>query len=345
MAFISANNEWSPLKSVIVGRATYSNFPSEPQHMIANTMPEAYIELFRPNNPFPEHICKRADAELDQLASILHGEGIKVYRPNIVNWQHIGGYTGSMPRDGLITIGNHIIESAFAWNCRRQEIELAYGGILRDLALDASVKVIRAPKPPVPNTIYDDIEDNEPKNTNTQTWTINNTRPAFDAADFMRFGATVIGQYSHVTNQKGVEYLNSQVPTGYSVSMLETTNPHAMHIDTVILPLRQGLLVYHPGRVSEESLRKQAVLADWDLRPVPFTPKPRLDPPSYTCSDWLVMIVLVLDGRKVIVDETDTEFAAWMEELGKEPIFCPLRHVNSIGGASHCATVDLVREG
>ncbi|KAL8846398.1 MAG: hypothetical protein Q9221_008511 [Calogaya cf. arnoldii] len=202
-------------------------------------MPEAYIDLFRPNNPFPENICKHADAELDQLASILQGEGIKVYRPNIVNWQHIGGYTGSMPRDGLITIGNHIIESAFAWNCRRQEIELEYGDILRELGLDASVKVIRAPKPPVPDTIYDDIKDNnEPRNANIRPWAINNIRPAFDAADFMRFGTTVIDQYSHVTNHKGVEYFRSQFPEGYEVEILKTTNPHAMHIDTVILPLR-----------------------------------------------------------------------------------------------------------
>ena len=57
------------------------------------------------------------------------------------------------------------------------------------------------------------------------------------------------------------------------------------------------------------------------------------------------MNVLVLDGRKVIVDETDTEFAAWMEELDMEPIFCPPRLVNTIGGASYCATVDLVRQG
>ena len=97
--------------------------------------------------------------------------------------------------------------------------------------------------------------------------------------------------------------------------------------------------------MSEEALRKHEFLRDWDLRPVLFTPKPRLEPPSITCSDWLVMNVLVLDGKKVIVDGTDTEFAEWIRELRMEPVLCPLRYVNSIGGASHCATVDLVRLG
>lgn len=159
----------------------------------------------------------------------------------------------------------------------------------------------------------------------------------------MRFGKILIGQYSHVTNLKGVEYLRDQIPQDYSIEILDVTNPHAMHIDTTICPLRQGLLIYCPLRVSEKALRKHQVLRDWDLRPLPFTPKPRLEPPSLNCSDWLVMNVLVLDGNKVIVDETDLEFADWMRGLGMQPIMCPLRHVNSIGGASHCATVDLVR--
>ncbi|KAL2049443.1 hypothetical protein ABVK25_010347 [Lepraria finkii] len=310
--------------------------------MIANTMPSRYLEEFRPNHPFPEYISETADAELNQLATILEREGIKVYRPKSVDWCNIGGYTGSMPRDGLLTVGNHIIESAYAWGCRRQEIALAFEDILRELAQDSSVRVIRAPTPPFPDTIY---EGPAGGGVDGHPWVINNSRIAFDAADFMRFGKTLIGQFSHITNSKGVGYLRSQIPQGYSIEMLDVTNPHAMHIDTVICPLRQGLLIYCPSRVSEEALRKHEILRDWDLRPVPFTPKPRLEPPSLTCSDWLVMNVLVLDGKKVIVDSTDTEFAEWMRELRMEPVLCPLRHVNSIGGASHCATVDLVRLG
>jgi len=342
MPFVSADNEWSPLRSVIVGRAAKSNFPSEPGQMMANTMPKEYVTEFRPNNPFPEFVSNNADVELDQLAAILEREGIKVYRPKNVDWTKIGGYTGSMPRDGLMTVGNYIIESAYAWGCRQGEIALAFEDILHELAQDPSVRVIRAPKPPDPDTLYDEPVGGENNGHDDHEWTINNSRPAFDAADFMRFGKTIIGQFSHVTNLKGVEYLRSQVPPGYRVEMMEVTNPSALHIDTVICPLRQGLLIYCPKRVSEKALRKHEVLKDWDLRPVP-TPKPRGGPPSFTCSDWLVMNVLVLDGKSVIVDERDTEFAEWMCELGMKPVFCPLSHVNSIGGASHCATTDLVR--
>lgn len=82
--------------------------------MIESTMPDQFWKEFRPDHPFPAPISESADTELNQLASILEREGIRVYRPRSVNWCEIGGYTGAMPRDGFLTVGNHIIESAFA---------------------------------------------------------------------------------------------------------------------------------------------------------------------------------------------------------------------------------------
>ncbi|MCJ1252386.1 hypothetical protein MMC24_000192 [Lignoscripta atroalba] len=301
-------------------------------------MPSEHHSLFRHNNPFPSHIVQRADEELDQLVSILQREGVKVYRPKEVDWNRVGGYTGAMPRDGLLTVRNWIIEAPFAWGCRSQEIQLAYDEVLTELERDTTVRVIRAPIPPSPDTLY------EGSNAAVQSWSINDSRPAFDAADFMRFGKTLLGQYSNVTNQKGVDYLQANVPHGYSVEILDVDDPHAMHIDATLLPLRDGLLVYNPHRVTEASLRKHKVLAGWDLRPFPFSPQPHDSPPLFMTSAWLVMNVLVLDGRKVLVEEHEVEFMKWIKELGMTPIPCAFRHVYSIGGSFHCATVDLVRE-
>ena len=301
-------------------------------------MPSEHHTSFRHNNPFPSHILQRADEELDQLVSILQGEGVQVCRPKEVDWNRVGGYTSAMPRDGLLTVGNRIIEAPFAWGCRSQEIQLAYDEILNELERDTRVRVIRAPVLPIPDTLYEDSNDA------LQPWAINNSRPAFDAADFMRFGKTLLGQYSNVTNQRGVEYLRDNVPPGYSVEILDVDDPHAMHIDATLLPLRDGLLVYNPLRVTEASLRKHKVLAGWNLQSFPFTPQPHSNPPLFMTSAWLVMNVLVLDGRKVLVEEHELEFMKWIEELGMTPIPCAFRHVYSIGGSFHCATVDLVRD-
>ncbi|KAL8716593.1 MAG: hypothetical protein Q9181_008409, partial [Wetmoreana brouardii] len=252
-----AENEWSPLKAVLLGRAENSCFPSEPAKMIEATMPKEFHSQFRPHHPFPAEIVRKAVAELDNFAMLLKREGVKVYRPKTVDWNHVGGYTGAMPRDGLLTVGNHVIEACFAWGCRRQEIELAFGDVLSELEAEGDTVVVRAPKPPIPDTIYElhtsrstahtngymdhangSIDHGSGSTDSDQHWAINNSRPAFDAADFMRFGKVLIGQLSNVTNEKGVEYLRRAVPKGYSVEILEADDPHAMHIDATILPLR-----------------------------------------------------------------------------------------------------------
>ena len=337
---IHADDEWSPLKSIIVGRAGRACFPSTPTKMIQATMPAAHISRFQPQSPFPPDLITKAEEELDNFARILEDEGIKVYRPPVgIDWLAEGGYTGAMPRDGLMSVGNTLIEACFAWPCRSREIELAFGGILDELAQDQRVNIVRRPEASFANTLLgDDGSDNS-------KWVINNSRPAFDTADFMRFGKTIIGQYSHVTNQAGVDYIQGNLPEGYKIEMLEVNDQNAMHIDATILPVREGLLVYNPKKVTEASLRRHKVLADWDLRAYPFIPKEPEDPPLYMTSPWLSLNALVLDGKKVVVEAGDSDTLEWYESLGMKCIPCPFRHVNSIGGSFHCATVDLAREG
>lgn len=196
-------------------------------------MPSEHAHHFQPKSLFPEDLIAKADAELDQFAAILEKEGVKVYRPKNIDWLAVDGYTGAMPRDGLMSVGNTLIEACFAWQCRSREVELGFAPILDELAQDPRVRVVRRPE----YTFADSLDDNEGE------WAINNSRPAFDTADFMRFGHTLIGQYSHVTNQAGVDYVRQHLPPGYNIEILDVNDPHAMHIDATILPLREGLLV------------------------------------------------------------------------------------------------------
>lgn len=306
--------------------------------MLDATMPSEHLPSFRPNNPFPTSLLEKADAELAHFVSVLEANGIRVYRPKEVDWLSFGGYTGAMPRDGLLTVGNTIIEAPFSWECRHREIELAYADVLDELAKDPSVRVVRAPKVADPCAIYEGRGAGE-----VHQWAINNSRPAFDAADFLRFGKVLVGQLSHVTNRKGVKYLRDVLPEGYTIELLETTDEHAMHIDATILPLRKGLLIYNPDRISEAALRAHEVFRGWKLHAYPYVPKAREEPPRYMTSGWLLMNVLSLDETRVVVEAGDKEFAEFISGLGMKPILCPFQHVHSIGGSFHCATVDLVR--
>lgn len=322
--------------------------------MIAATMPDEHVNKFKPCNPFPADVVANAQRELDNFASLLESLGVRVYRPKEVDWVKNGGYTGAMPRYGLMTVGNTLIEAHFAsWRCRRHEIRMAYSDILDLLSNDRGPgRIYRSPISIGPDTIYNGkgvsfSNSVHNGNSNDDVWAINNSRPAFDTADFLRFGRTIIGQLSHVTNLKGVQYLRATVPQDYAVEVLRKTDESAMHIDTTILPLRKGVLVYNPNRVTEEELRRHAVFEDWELHAYPYVPRAREShrPPMYMCSPWLVLNALSLDERRIFFEESDTQFAHWVEsQFGMEPIMVPFAHVNSLGGSFHCATVDLVRE-
>lgn len=143
---------------MIVGRAAHSCFPSEPEHMIQVLIPDRYRKHFhsppRPVNPFPADLVARADAELDNLAEDLKSHGIQVHRPEVVDFQKVGWYTSAMPRDGLMTVGDTVIEACFAWQCRKHEIELACSCILDELAAQGA-RIVRAPQL-AKDTIYDE---------------------------------------------------------------------------------------------------------------------------------------------------------------------------------------------
>ncbi|KAG0643987.1 hypothetical protein HOY80DRAFT_1013798 [Tuber brumale] len=280
----SSSNEWSHLRPTIVRRAKGSVFPYENDKVTHTIMYEEFFHEFKPHNPYPEYILEAADRELDQL------------RARDVDWNKVGGYTGSMARDSLMVVGNHVIEAPYSWSCRRQEIELAFGHILADLEKDPKVRVFRAEFPEGRDTIFDDdaVGSESP-------FTINNSRPALDTADFIRVGKTLVGQLSHVTNPAGVDYLRERLPEGY-------------------------------------------VFKGWEILPFPIMPKHRTEPPLFMTSAWLIMNVLSLTNGKVITEENDTEFGKWLKAKVMEPIYCPFRHVHSIGGSFHCATVDLIRD-
>lgn len=338
---IAADNEWSTLRAVVVGRGEHACFPNEPANMIRATMPTDFQSEFKHLNPFPAHIVKAATQELDDFAKALGERGIRVYRPRLIDWRVQQGYTGAMVRDGLLSIGNTLIEAPFAWGCRRDEINLALGDFLNEMEQNGSNKIVRAPKNSKSGAIYRETHWDEHSNN----WAINNTRPAFDAADFMRFGKLILGQLSNVTNMKGVEYLQAAVPAGYEVELLEVNDPGAMHIDATILPLRDGLLIYNPLRTTKAAIRKHKALGDWECQACPM-PRARQEgePPLFMTSNWLMMNILSIDAKTAVVEESDDEFAEWLGSLGIETIKLPFKNVHSIGGSFHCATVDLVRD-
>lgn len=77
-----------------------------------------------------------------------------------------------------------------------------------------------------------------------------------------------------------------QLPSGYTFEILQN---HKHRIPWTLKPITPSSTASKPSHLPESARHP-----DGDTRP-----KPRLDAPSYTCTDWFAMSVLVLDGRKV----------------------------------------------
>jgi glycine amidinotransferase len=57
------------------------------------------------------------------------------------------------------------------------------------------------------------------------------------------------------------------------------------------------------------------------------------------------MNLLSLDERRVVVESQERELMDALRAWGFEPIPCPFRGFNALGGSFHCATVDVRRRG
>ena len=335
-----ACNEWDPLEEVIVGTAINAAVPAETRAMTEATMPEKYWTFFQEHagRLFPAELLVKAQEELDLLAETLENLGIVVRRPDDLDWVALKGNSAAMARDVLLVAADEILETPVAWKSRQKEC-WAYHSLLSEYAAGGA-RWESAPKPMDPEALI--VADHRHSDREFIS-VINESHPVFDAADFLRFGKDIVGQRSHVTNQTGINWLRHHLGPAFNVHILNVNDTHPMHIDATIMPLRPGLMLVNRHRAPIAELAG-GLFKDWEFL---ITPDPVAgdDPPFYFTSDWINMNVLSIDHRRVLVEERQVPMIRLLEKAGLEPIVLPFRHVNSLGGSFHCATLDIRRRG
>lgn len=337
-------NEWDRLTDVIVGRVENARFPSWDK-ILKNTIPEEargdYELIFNlRGQPIPDEIFNEANSNLEKFIDILTSEGVNIRRPSIADfsqpfgtpeWQVESGVSCANPRDVLLVIGGLIIECPMADRGRYFEL-FPYREILQELH-QSGFKWISAPRPILADDTY----------TDTGHFSINNNEPLFDAADFVRCGNTIIGQLSHVTNQKGVDWLQSILGNEIDIKIITSRCPGALHIDTTIMPLAEETLLLNPEFVDMGEIK--SLFPKWKLI---IAPKPNS---FYTSvggyrivSDWMSMNILSIDEKTIVIEEKQSNLAKTLRENGFDVILCPFESYYILGGSFHCSTLDLSRK-
>lgn len=298
-------NEWDSLREVVVGRADFANWPSNDPVFAKEKEKTLWTKTPVPSGPVPDWIIDETNEDLDILAATLEQCGATVHRPKALNYQERGGMYGYCPRDRLLIHGSTVIDPAMMYPCRDMEIE----------ALDDVI--YRA------DTVY-----RMPRNEGM----------VLDAANTLRINDTILYLESASGNQKAARWLQHK----FTNVNIETCNFYSgVHIDSTIVPLREGLVMVNASRVNMDNLPE--VFNDWEVIWANEVVEQGFYQYPYA-SKWIALNMLVVDPYTVIVDRHQINLIKILESFNFTVIPLELRHSRTLGGGFHCVTLDLIRE-
>lgn len=355
---VNSWNEWDPLKHVIVGVADGCCIPpaepaSEPKIPVDSDMRGRH-------GPRPPETVAHANELLNDFVHILEGRGIRVDRPTPIDfnqkistpdWTHGTMFGCTPPRDVLLTLGSEMLEATMSYRSRWFEY-LCYRPLLkRYCSEDPNMRHEAAPKPRLTDRSYkpDYLSENITIEERLdmvarKDFVTTEEEPLFDAADVLRFGKDLVVQHGFTTNLLGIDWLKRHFTDHRVHAVNFPGDPYPIHIDATFTPLRPGLIINNPERRLPDQQRAFFHRNDWEI--VDAAPPAHNEPPPLCYSSvWLSMNVLVLDQQTVCVEETEVYQAEQLDKLGFEVIPIPFREVYPFGGALHCNTTDVCREG
>ena len=302
---INSYNEWDKLKEVVVGRACFANWPNNDPVFARENEKTTWRETPVPSGPVPDWIIDETNEDLDMLALVLEKCGATVHRPKALNYQELGGMYGYCPRDRLLIYGSTIVDPAMMYPCRDIEIE----------ALDDVI--YRA------DTIYRMPRDEG---------------MILDAANILRLNNTMLFLESASGNQEAARWLRHKFPD----VNIEVCNFYSgVHIDSTIIPLREGLVMINASRVNMNNLPD--VFKTWEIIWVDDVVEQNFYQYPYA-SKWIALNMLVVDPCTVIVDQHQKNLINILENYNFTVIPLELRHSRTLGGGFHCVTLDLIRQ-
>lgn len=301
---INSWNEWDPLEEVVVGIADHANWPTNDPVFATEASKTLWTETPVPSGPVPQWIIDEANEDLNQLANTLVQYGAIVRRPEPVNFVEQQGMYNYCPRDRLLIAGDTVVDVNMMYPCRNQEIE----------ALSKIIDGARTVTMPRDQGMI------------------------LDAANICRLGNTWLFLESYSGNRAAYDWLCRQFPD----INIELCNFYAgVHIDSTIVPLREGLVLLNGHRVNKVNCPR--VFDSWtkiyatDVVAQGFYQYPY-------ASKWIALNMLVLDPNTVIVDRHQTQLIDMLEQHQFTVIPLELRHSRTLGGGFHCVTLDTRRK-
>ena len=301
---IHSFNEWDPLLEIVVGSATGANWPTTDPEFAKEQQHTTFRDAPIPSGPVPQWIIDESNEDLESLCDILRAAGVQVHRSRDRDFVTNQGMYNYCPRDRLLIAGDRIVDTAMQFRCRDQEVE----------CLDFVTKG---------NPVF-----HMPRDQNL----------VCDAANICRLNDKWLFLLSKSGNQEAAMWLADQFP---EIDIYGCDFYSGVHIDSTVVPLREGLVMLNASRVEKNNL--PPVFDDWDKLWIEDCVA--RDFYQYPwASKWIGMNCLSISPDTVIVDALQTEIIKKIEGHGITVIPHTLRHSRTLGGGYHCVTLDTWRQ-
>ncbi len=342
MSKVWSCNEWDPLEEVVVGNPLGARFPTaDPSTQLAEFPGRSLGDI--PQGNFPQQIIEETEEDLNTFVTVLEDLGIVVKRPetwpheagfSTIHWQS-RGYYNYCPRDIMLVIEDHIIETPNVMRSRSQESS-SYRSMMVDY-LKSGAKWYSAPKPMLLDSLFD-VDPDRP--------TPRNDEPAFDAANVLRLGRDLIYLVSGTGNELGGQWLQTILGDTFKVHFLKDVY-YGSHIDSTFVALRPGLVLCNPARINNDTLPE--ILKQWEVIYSPPMESTGGFDAEYLSrsigSKWIDMNLFSINPNLVVADRDQTALIKLLEKKGVDVIPLKLRHSKMLGGGFHCITLDIRRTG
>ena len=294
--------------------------------------------------------------DIEDLAQVLAGAGVTVYRPESLpssctfatpDWQ-----STMIPalnvRDQTIIFGDEILETSCQVRSRLFENDL-----LKRIYSKYSCAGSRWTSMPRPRLLKESFDTSYVSGQGTPAIeNVGHDVPGdkanyeimLDGAQCLRFGRDVLVNVSTENHAMGARWLRHHLKDRFRIHIMHRFADN--HIDSLVLPLRPGLLLV---RNREVAARLPGPLQRWEKI---YAPEPSQNNfPDYSddeliiSSPYIDMNVLSLNENTVVANSLFPELITELERNRFTVIPVRHRHRRLFGGGFHCFTLDTVREG
>ena len=317
MAGFGAHHEWGKLREVVIGVSPAEDFVVFHEESMRWQVPaEADFSRKHAGRRLVEldpDWARRIEQQADALAELVAREGVVVHRPERLEGVERtflapnGEGAQLFPRDGMIVVGNHVIDASLRLKCRQRE---RYGlrSVIRKMVAERGA-------------LWSSVPLGSPGCVDG---------PFLEGGDTLLNGREVyVGMSGCASDMAGIDWLQALLGERYRVIPVALRSD-VLHLDCALGLVKPGLLLWCPEKLIDGL---PTSLRDWDAIRV-----------SKDEAGLLATNGLILEEGRIVVDADNKRVIEELRTRKVEVIPLPFDGPIRVGGGLRCAHHPLWRE-